>query len=216
LAKDKPSGDYRDKTNIQSTKKPIYIPTAQSQQAKRKLKTKFVRGGDLSATEQARLMQPHAVHQVSRVDGMTADQFYKEFLDNEDDYTPDIIVKRVERAVGEFRSACPDYDPGDPKNREIVELYLNNYGLDRANSQSYIQAWEFYKRKGTVPTAPTDEVVIDGRKLGKTNPDIHGTDPTFDLNPQLRRRLRAMSSQELYEYFGQHPEVRDAVDKNGL
>ncbi len=161
-------------------------------------------------------MQPHASREVSRVDGMTADAFYKEFLDNENDHLPDVIVKRIERAIGEFRNACPDYDPSDPENREIVELYLNEYNLDRGSAQTYVQAWEFYKRKNVVPIAPTDEVVIGGRKLGKTIPEIHGTDPTFNLNPQLRRPLRAMSSQELYEYFSQHPEVRAEVDKNGL
>ena len=220
-AKTTNAGDYRDKTRA-AKPKGLYIATAQPQPAKRKTITRIVKGSELSAAEQAKFLQPSREKEVHRVEGLSADAFYSEFLDNENDHTPDVIVKRVERAVGEFRSACPDYDPSDPSNREILELYFADYKkkhgieLPRDNATSYINAWRFYKTKNVVPVADTDEIVVNGRKLGKTNPDIHGVDPTFDLNPQLRRRLRAMSSMEYYEYMAQHPEIKKQIDEGGL
>jgi hypothetical protein len=223
------AGDYRDKTTRKPQSKRLYVSTTAPKAATRKTRTLVVKGRDLTAAEQARLLQPSRDREVNRVEGLSADAFYSEFLDNENDHTPDVIVKRVERAVGEFRSACPDYDPSDPSNREILELYFadykKKYGIDlpRDNATSYINAWRFYKTnkdpktgKTVIPVAPTDEVVVNGRKLGKTNPDIHGVDPTFDLNPQLRRRLRAMSSQEYYEFMAQHPEIKKQIDEGGL
>ena len=216
------ASDYRDKANRKPTSKGLYISTAAPQSVKRKTETYVVRGRDLTAAEQARLLQPSREREVNRVESLSADDFYSEFLYREDDHLPDIIVARIKRAIGEFLNRNPDYDSRDPQNRQILEMYFDKYKklhgmeLPKDVATSYQAAWDYFKANKVIPVADTDEIVINGRKLGKQNPEIHGVDPTYHLTPELRNRIRRMGSQELIEYLAQNPDVRKAIDEGGL
>jgi hypothetical protein len=204
------------------------LPQAAPKSVNAPTTVKVVKGADLSAAETSRLMQPTG-SESDVIEQMSANDFHAAYLKDQDDLTPALILKRIERAVGEFKNACPDYDPSNPAHRTILEEYFsywkNERGVDlpRDVATSYIQGWQFFKSNPVtpggqplLPAAETDEVVFNGRKVGKTNPAITGTDPTFDLSPQVRRKIRLMSSTEYYEWCAQHPEAAKELDKTGL
>jgi len=210
------SSDHRDKVTNARKSKGLFIATAQPQPAKaRKTESIVVMGSTLTAVDHARWMKPVSDAQSTPFDNVTADEMKAELSATDPD--PAIILARVESAIRSFRSKFPDYEP-TPENREIMELYLNQYNCDRANPQSYEMAYRFFKSNPKTEKYFKSDIdpITHGNTTIVTRDPHHGIDPTFDLTPQLRRKLRMMGSQEYYEWCAQHPEAAKELDKTGL
>jgi hypothetical protein len=204
--------DHRDKPNPKKPKG-LYIATAQPQRVSRETEIIVVLGSTLTAQDHAKLMKP--VSAAPPFQNVTADEMKTEMSATDPD--PAIILARVESAIRSFRSKFPQYEPTE-ENRAIMELYLDQYKCDRANPQSYEMAFRFFQQNPHTMKhfeSPVDPIT-HGNTTVVTREPHHGIDPTFDLTPQLRRKLRLMGSQEYYEWCAQHPEAAKELDKTGL
>jgi len=201
-----------------------YVTTGvQSAPRFKKVVTRTLQPGEVKNLDTAtydRLTKPmpkvtHASFEDQRVQQLSADAFKAEFIPTD---IPLLVRARIDKAVDEFCSACPDFDKSDPTNAEIVKMYLVKHDLPWDSSMSYIQAWRHFR---AIPEMEKHlpELVINESKSGsttvKTNPSHQGFDPIaeFVIDKALRRKLDAMSGIEYNEYLAKHPEVRAAIDR---
>lgn len=180
---------------------------------------RVVRGSQLTADEQARVMSGEP-DEARRVDAIPADGYLAEFVAPSFDTTPEVILKKIEKAIVEFRTHpdCRDYN-GSPEHRKCMDIWLelhasNGKPLDVSNPGTYISGWRWLKANGVVPAGPYDAVTLrSGQPIGRTNPVREPGDPTFNISPELRALIRKMSSTEFYEWKAQNPKLAAKLDE---